>query len=100
MNTSPEKLFCFAAKHSLSHLPTSSKLLKCRSASACPIDAKRSDVTRPKDYGGGGRMSHASDFKVSFPVLMCETGHCRVTKSFFHVPWPILVVFRSMCDLD
>jgi hypothetical protein len=32
------------------------------------------------------------------PVLMCETGHCRVTKSLCHVSWPILVVFQSMRD--
>ena len=32
------------------------------------------------------------------PVLKCETGHCRVTKSLCHVPWPISVVFQSMRD--
>jgi hypothetical protein len=37
-------------------------------------------------------------FQGVSPVLMCETGHCHVTKSLGHVSWPIPVVFRSMRD--
>ena len=32
------------------------------------------------------------------PVLMCETGHCRIKKSLCYVSWPILVVFQPTRD--
>ena len=34
------------------------------------------------------------------PVLMYESGRCRVTKPLCHVSWPLPVIFPSMHDLN
>ena len=91
--------FCFATKHSLNHFPTSSKLLKCCSASVCPIDAKRWQMPPSQRITAAAEGCPIQAIsRCLSSVLMCETGHCRVTKSLCHVSCSIPVIFRSMCD--
>ena len=90
--------FCFTAKHSLSHF---SLLQNCWSAALqAYIPLMRRGQMPPGQRiiaGAKGGPIQAISRCLSL-VFMCETGHCRVTKSLCHVFWPILVDFWSMHD--
>ena len=81
------KTFCFAAKHSLDHFHTFKITEVLLVSHWCKevIDAIRS-----KDYSRGGRMSHPSDFKVSFAsfdvwdrALSCNKNHFSMSLGAF-----------------
>ena len=110
INTSPEELFIFFGKPFVepfsNFFEIAEVLLSKRVSNWCKEVI--SDCSRSEDYSGGGRMSHPSNFKVSFDVwdgsLSCNkiTLPCLLAHSgrfLISVWFKLMICWRYRCAL-